>query len=71
MGQVISLWWLIFFMKVERIRGLWEFPGGLVVSTLLFDCRAGVQSLVGKLRSCKPCGVAKKQNNLNIIIQED
>ena len=42
-----------------------------MVSTLLFHCRAGVQFLVGKLRSCKPCRVAKKQNNFNVIIQEN
>ena len=42
-----------------------------MVSVLLFHCRAGVQSLVGKLRSCKPCGVARKQKKFNIIVQED
>ena len=38
-----------------------EFPDSLVVRTALVLQEAWVQSLVGKLRSCKPCGMTKKK----------
>ena len=41
-----------------------EFPGGLVVRIPGFHCWGRVQSLVGKLRSCKPCGAAKKKKKI-------
>ena len=40
----------------------WDFPGGAVVRTQHFHCLAWVQSLVGKLRSCKPYDLAKNKN---------
>ena len=40
----------------------WDFPGGAVVRTQHFPCLAWVQSLVGKLRSCKPFDLARNKN---------
>ena len=51
-----------YFFKKPYAR---DFPGGPVVKTQRFHCLwARVQSLVGELRSYKPCSVAKtnKQN---------
>ena len=36
-------------------------PHGQVVRILTFTAMVQVQSLVGELRSCKPCGMAKKK----------
>ena len=39
-----------------------DFPGGAVIRALCFHCSgAQFRSLVGDLRSCMPCGVAKKK----------
>ena len=52
----------IFTSLVPFIKNYWkEFPGGPVVRTLLSLPRAWVRSLLGELRSCKPCGTAKKK----------
>ena len=36
----------------------WEFPGGPWLGLSVFTVVVRVQSPVGELRSCKPCGVA-------------
>ena len=52
----------------SKKRPLWDFPGSPVVRTLRFDCRGGwVKSLVGKLRSCMPRGVAKEEKKKEAI----
>ena len=46
----------------------WEFSDSLVVRTPSFHCQVpGVQSLVGKLRSCKLHGMAKNNNKKHHI----
>lgn len=49
--------------NIKLKMGKWEFSGGLVARIPGFHCCvARVQSLVGKRRSCKPCGMGKKNN---------
>ena len=51
--------------KTPQQQPCWELPGGPVVRTWCFHCWAQVQSLVGELRSCKPCDMAGKKQNQN------
>ena len=44
-------------------------PCGLVVRILGFHCQ--VQSLVRELRFCKPCGMAKNNNNTHTHTQNN
>ena len=53
------LWWVPHSKRC--FRG--ESPGSPVVRTLLSLLRAKAQSLVGKLRSCKLCGTAKRNTD--------
>ena len=50
------LLWGIYLIHMKT----WNFPGGLVVKTLLFHC-PGHRSLLWELRSRMPCSPAKKQ----------
>ena len=46
----------------------WEFPGSPVIKTFDFPMQgAQVQSLVGELRSCLPCGMAKKKKKKEML----
>ena len=47
---------------VQEKKLIGDFPGGPVVKTPLQ--RVQVQSLIGELRSCMLCGVAKKKKKL-------
>ena len=61
--QVVHLKYIQFLyvkdisIKLFKKKKLREFPGGPALSLL----KAGVQSLVGELRSCKLPGAAKKK----------
>ena len=52
-----------YLLRIKTKMRVWEFPGCPVVRTWRFHCRAWVWSLVGELRSCKPCVRANKQTN--------
>ena len=54
-----TLLFLFLFLFLNRSI-LGEFPGSPVVKTWCFHC----SGLVGELRSCKPCSVAKKKKKL-------
>ena len=46
---------------MTALKLLWEFPGGPVVRTPCFHCRGHrFDPWSGNLRSCMPCGAAKK-----------
>ena len=55
----MRLWWVPHSKRC--FRG--ESPSSPVVRTLLSLLRAKAQSLVGKLRSCKLCGTAKRNTD--------
>lgn len=43
----------------------WEIPGGPVLGLSTFTATATSQSLVGNLRSHKPCGLPKKRRKFS------
>ena len=53
--------------KLQILKSTREFPGCPVVRTWCFHCLSGalVQSLVGELRSYKPCSTEKKKKKIH------
>ena len=66
---MLQNWIWLFQWKVKRDRRYinpWEFPGGPVVRTWRFHCRAQVQSLIKELRSHKLNNMTKLEGEKKI-----
>ena len=67
---MLQNWIWLFQWKVKRDRRYinpWEFPGGPVVRTWRFHCRAQVQSLIKELRSHKLNNMTKLEGEKNRV----